>query len=231
MLERMATAISEVKFAGEADEMSFEGYGAHFNNVDAYGDVIEPGAFAKSLAAHKAAGTAPLMLLEHGFSAAPLPVGVWEEMSEDGKGLRVKGRLLPTTDGRDTYIALKAGAINGLSIGYRVTEHVMRSNPEDPRRRIKAADLVEVSIVAMPANGLARVQAVKAMAGKTADELKAEITRLSDLGDLLREAAGWSRSQTEAVLSNFQAKAARGEPGGDEAILAAAERLLKSLNH
>lgn len=219
-MERMACGLRELKFAESGDAMSFTGYGAVFGNVDSYGDVIAPGAFAQTLAAHKAAGTSPLMLLEHG---GDLPVGVWKSMAEDGTGLLVTGELLPTTKGKDAYIALKAGAINGLSIGFRPTEFAMRAKPEEPRRTLKAVELIEVSIVGMPANGKARVGDVK-----SGDELKAEITKLSDLGDVLREAAGWSRSQTEAVLSNFQAKADQGEPDVAE-IVAALRRNLSIL--
>jgi HK97 family phage prohead protease len=219
-MERMACGLRELKFAESGDTMSFTGYGAVFGNVDSYGDVIAPGAFAQTLAAHKSAGTMPLMLLEHG---GDLPVGVWKSMAEDGTGLLVTGELLPTTKGKDAYIALKAGAVNGLSIGFRPTEFQMRAKPDDPRRTLKSVELVEVSIVGMPANGKARVADVK-----SGDELKAEITKLSDLGDVLREAAGWSRSQTEAVLSNFQAKADQGEPDVAE-IVAALRRNLSIL--
>jgi uncharacterized protein len=222
MIERMACGLRELKFAENEDAMSFTGYGAVFGNVDSYGDVIAPGAFAQTLAAHKMAGTAPLMLLEHGVGGG-LPVGVWKSMSEDGTGLLVSGELLPTTVGRDTYIALKAGAVSGLSIGFRPTEFRMRSKPEEPRRTLNAVELLEVSIVGMPANGKARALSVK-----SGDELKSEITKLSDLGDVLREAAGWSRSQTEAVLSNFQAKADQGEPDVAE-IVAALRRNLSIL--
>ena len=97
----------EIKFAQDGEAMTISGYGAVFGNVDAYGDVITPGAFAKSLAAHKEAGTSPLMLLEHGD--APLPIGVWEGMAEDGHGLQVKGRFLDTSLGIDAWKAAKAG--------------------------------------------------------------------------------------------------------------------------
>lgn len=165
MLERMNFGLRECKFAEDAGAMTIAGYGAVFNNVDAGGDLIVPGAFAVSLAAHKSAGTAPLMLLEHG--GAPLPIGVWEELAEDGHGLKVKGRFLDTTMGVDAWKAAKAGAIGGLSIGYRATDYTLRSQPTDPRRTLKAVDLFEVSLVGVPMNGKARVTSVK-----SADDLK-----------------------------------------------------------
>jgi HK97 family phage prohead protease len=212
---KKSTIEAEFKFqASDTDTREVVGYGAVFGNVDSYGDVIAPGAFAKSLSEIKS-GTRPMpaMLLSHNPEA--LPVGKWTEMSEDSMGLRVKGFLLDTNQGMDTYKALKAGAITGLSIGFRPIEYALRSKPDEPRRTLKSVDLMEVSVVGFPANDKARVLSVKA------DDLKQEIKTLSALGSVLREAAGWSRSQTEAVLSNFQAKASQGEPDGEEAKLAA----------
>ena len=218
-MERMSFGLSEFKFAEKGDAMTLAGYGAVFGNVDAHGDVIEPGAFAKSLAQHKTENSMPQMLLEHGFSSSPLPVGKWTSMSEDGHGLKVEGEILPTTEGKDTYIALKAGAISGLSIGYRPVEFEMRAKPDDPRRRLKSVDLVEVSIVGRPANGKARVGQVKSAE---------EIITIRELEDALRD-AGYSKSDALAICARFQAKSDRGEPETDEAFVAAAERLLNRI--
>lgn len=213
-----ATIDAEFKFqASEGDEREVVGYGAVFGNVDSYGDVIAPGAFAKSLAAIKAGEKPmPAMLLSHNPEA--LPVGVWTEMAEDGHGLRVKGRLLDTTQGIDTYKALKAGAITGLSIGFRPVEYALRSKPDEPRRTLRSVDLLEVSVVGFPANDKARVLSVKAD----------EITTIRDLEHALRD-AGFTKSEAVRVCARFQAKADQGEPDGDEAKLAAvkaADRLI-----
>lgn len=216
-MEKMNCGLREFKFAQDGEAMTIAGYGAVFGNVDSYGDVIAPGAFAKSLAAHKASGTAPLMLLEHG--GAPLPIGVWEQMSEDGHGLQVKGRFLDTTMGIDAWKAAKAGAINGLSIGYRPTEFELRSKPDDPRRTLKAVDLVEVSLVGMPANSKARTTSVKSAE---------EIITIRELEDALRD-AGYSKSDALAICSRFEAKADRRDSGADEAALAGLDRLLSTI--
>lgn len=216
-MEKMNYGLHEFKFAQDGEAMTLSGYGAVFGNVDSYGDVIAPGAFAKSLAAHKAASTAPMMLLEHGD--APLPIGVWDEMSEDGHGLKVKGRFLDTTMGVDAWKAAKAGAITGLSIGYRPTEFEMRAKPEDPRRTLKSVDLVEVSLVGFPANGKARVTAVKSAE---------EIITIRQLEDALRD-AGYSKSDALAICSRFEAKSSRRDSGADEAVLAGIDRLLSTI--
>jgi HK97 family phage prohead protease len=84
--------------------MTFEGYGAVFGNKDSYGDIIEPGAFAKTLSDSQASGQWPLMLLQHGgmgLTADDMtPIGIWTGLSEDGKGLRVEGKLADTARAR-----------------------------------------------------------------------------------------------------------------------------------
>ena len=199
----------EVKLAASDDEpLTFSGYGAMFGNTDAYGDVIAPGAFAASLAAHKAAGTNPLMLLNH--DAGSLPIGVWTTLSEDGTGLRIEGKLLDTQAGRDTYTALKAGAIDGLSIGYRPIEFQLRSAPDDPRRTLKAVDLLEVSVVTFPANLSARVSAVKSL-DMTADHELALIEH------------GFTEVDAKAFLGSLEAKYSQA------AALTAARNLLMKI--
>lgn len=189
-MEKMNFDLSEFKFAEDGDAMSIKGYGAVFGNVDAYGDVIAPGAFAKSLAGHKAAGTMPQMLLEHGSS--PLPIGVWKSMAEDGHGLMVEGDFLTTNLGIDSWKAAKAGAISGLSIGYRPTEFQMRQKPEEPRRMLKSVDLIEVSLVGRPANDKARVSQIKA----------SEIGSIRQFEDFLRDVGEFSSLEAKKIASD-----------------------------
>ena len=98
--------ITDLKFAGaETEAMTFEGYGAVFGNIDAYGDVIKTGAFAESLTEAKASGLMPSMLLQHGGVTAEdmTPIGVWSDIAEDGHGLKVKGQHADTSRGREAY--------------------------------------------------------------------------------------------------------------------------------
>ena len=97
-MERTFIPLREIKFASDGtDAMEFSGYGAVFGNVDAYGDVIVPGAFADTLAAAHKSGVFPAMLSQHGgwgMTAQDLtPVGVWSSLSEDGIGLKLDGDL------------------------------------------------------------------------------------------------------------------------------------------
>jgi HK97 family phage prohead protease len=206
----------ELKLAPpEAGIMEFSGYGAVFGNIDAYGDVIEPGAFSQFLADVKAGKQAhPAMLLQHGGWGATaddmMPIGVWTDLAEDGTGLKVTGRLAETQRGIDTYKLMKmepTPAITGLSIGYIAKESEPRSKPEDPRRRLKRIDLVEISPVTFPANGLARVSSVKSVSDLTE----------RDFEQLLRDVVGLSKKEAQTVISRgFRHLIAERDAGSDE---------------
>src|SRR5699024_2813993 len=133
--------------------------------ADYVNDVIESGAFAASLTAHRASGTMPEMLREHKGD----PVGSWLEIEEDELGLRVKGRInLSTQAGRDAYEAVTGGRIDGLSIGYQA---VKSERGPDGSRTLHEIALHEISLVRRPAASRARVLSVKsATAGATAME-------------------------------------------------------------
>lgn len=135
--------------------MTISGYGAVFNNTDQAQDIILAGAFTKTLADHKAAGTLPSMFFNHDSYA--LPIGVWTAMEEDEIGLKIEGQFLDTSIGIDAWKAAKAGAVTGLSIGYIVIESTIENNI----RVISEAKLVEVSLVTFPCNTLARVTDIK----------------------------------------------------------------------
>ena len=160
----------EVKFAADdvTSKGEFAGYGAVFGNVDSYGDVIAAGAFKGTLAEWKETGKLPPMLLQHGgmgmTDSDQMPIGKWTKMTEDDRGLYAEGKLinLDTERGKTIYGALSEGVLDGLSIGYRAKEFSLRSKPDEPRRTLKAISLMELSVVTFPANGKARVSAVKA---------------------------------------------------------------------
>ena len=221
-IERASFGLREIKLAPpETEGMTFEGYGAVFGNVDSYGDVIQPGAFADTLAAAQKSGTWPAMLLQHGgwgMGAEDMtPIGIWTGLSEDGIGLKVQGKFADTVRGREAYALLKMDprpAIDGLSIGYIPKEWTQRSKPEEPRRTLKKVDLLEVSLVTFPANGKARVSAVKSLE---------EISSLADAEAFLREVGGLSKSQAVGFIARVKAASDRGEPDAD------AEALMQSL--
>jgi uncharacterized protein len=211
-MRHLACALTEFKLAPASESgvetMTFSGYGAVFGNVDAYGDVIQPGAFAAYLADAKSNKQPwPAMLSQHGgwgMAADDMtPVGIWTDLSEDGTGLKVTGQLADTPRGKELYTLMKMSprpAIDGLSIGYIAKEWEPRSKPEDPRRTLKRIDLMEISPVTFPANRLAKVASVKGL-----DEL----TALSDIEDYLREAGGFSRNEAKALIARIKSASPR----------------------
>lgn len=125
----------------------FAGYAAVFDVPDRGGDVVRRGAF-------RLAGPVPLLWQHDGA-----PVGTVERLAEDGRGLRVIGRV----ETPELAAAVAKGGVTGLSFGYRVTE--ARGTT---RREIKALELLEVSLVASPMQPLARVHAVDCAAWREA---------------------------------------------------------------
>ena len=123
-----------------------EGYGAVFGNVDTYGDIIIRGAFSGTMGKRKVK-----MLWQHDPSQ---PIGVWDEMREDDRGLWMKGRILPgVAKGKEAIELMAAGAIEGLSIGYQVPPN--GAEYREGNRVIKQIELWETSIVTFPANEMA----------------------------------------------------------------------------
>jgi hypothetical protein len=148
------TSTFELKLASDGEEAVIEGYGSTFD-VDRVRDRVAPGAFTKSLATRPAAKVK--MLWNHNPDE---PIGVWTSITEDAKGLKVKGRLITeTARGREVHALLKAGAVEGLSIGFITkTDEYDRTQKV---RTIKEADLYEISVVAFPANEAATLTSIK----------------------------------------------------------------------
>jgi uncharacterized protein len=136
------------------DGTLLEGYASLFGRRDQGGDVVQKGAYSASLAALSTAGRRVKMLWQHDPSQ---PIGVWDEVREDATGLWVKGRILPEVDrGREAVALLAAGAIDGLSIGYRT----LRAERDGKGHRILSElELWEVSLVTFPMLAEARVTA------------------------------------------------------------------------
>jgi HK97 family phage prohead protease len=214
-MEHKVFRLGEIKFAeGEgAAAMEFSGYGAVFGNVDSYGDVIAPGAFADTLAEARSTGNWPAMLSQHGAmgltSEDLTPVGVWTDMAEDGHGLKMTGVLADTQRGIELYKLMKMKprpAINGLSIGYIAKAWTPRTKPEDPRRTLTKVHLIETSPVTFPANGKARVT-----------DVKSEGFTERDFERWLMQDAGLTRTEARVVINQgFKSLIAMRDAGSSE---------------
>jgi HK97 family phage prohead protease len=161
-----AAARLETKFlafdpdAGFADGR-IEGYASLFDVVDGGGDEVAPGAFAAAL---RRADRRPKLLWQHDPAR---PIGVWEELREDDRGLRVRGRLLTEIQGgAEAAALLRAGAIDGLSIGYRA---VRSARAAKGGRRLLEIDLWEVSLVTFPMLPEARAIGADGRGGRDAE--------------------------------------------------------------
>ena len=173
------------------DKGIFEGYGAIFNKMDDYRDIFLPGAFTDTLKAGGRNGTGVAMLWMH---EAHRPLGVWLEMREDKKGLKVKGQLaLGTTDGDNAYKLMLMGALRGLSVGYDTRNAVVEFDNEKRIRLLKERiNLWETSPVTFPAMTFARISRVKDIAVD-------QIHTVRDLEHVLRE-AGMTRDVSKWVV-------------------------------
>jgi uncharacterized protein len=147
-----------VRFAAPDDAGVFTGHAAVFNEVNAHNEIVKRGAFLRSIADHQARDIRPPMLWSH--DPADI-IGVWTGIREDATGLAVTGKLiLDSTRGRDAHALLKAGAVTGLSIGFR-TKNATRD--AKGVRILHDVDLAEISLVALPSAGNARVTSVRSV--------------------------------------------------------------------
>lgn len=188
----------EVKEVG--DDGVFDGFGSVFGNVDAYKEVVAPGAFTETLAAWKQAGKLPPVLWQHRSGE---PIGPYLEMEERAQGLWVKGHLLvdDVQRAKEARALMKAKAVNGLSIGY-----VTREDSFDRVtgiRTLKRVDLWEVSVVTFPANPAAQVSSVKSAIDAIQSYAEAE--------SFLRDVGRLSKADATAFIGRFKSLGGRSE--------------------
>lgn len=130
--------------------------------------MVMPGAYAASLARLSARGGKVRMLWQHDPAR---PIGVWDDIREDARGLRVKGRLLPeVAQAREAAALVDAGAIDGLSIGYRT---IRAERDAQGRRLLTEVELWEVSLVTFPMLPEAKV-------GRKSDASEGDLDLLAD---------------------------------------------------
>lgn len=206
----------EIKDSGTGRRMV--GYGSVFGVKDSYGEIVDKGAFSDTLKIAKAKGRKLPILWQHRSGE---PMGVWDVVEEDSKGLYVEGELLAGVQRADEALILaKAGAVTGLSIGYWVLEDYR--NEETKATHLKRLKLVETSLVTFPANDDARVDAVKFMLAN------GSLPTVKDFEAFLRREAGLSRTQAALVVTKGFAELHRRESGAgddDPALKAAIDEL------
>ncbi len=139
---RLETKFIAFDPAADLGDGRIAGYASLFDVVDGCGDEVAPGAFAASL---RRAERRPKLLWQHDPAR---PIGVWDALREDERGLHASGRLLTEIQsGAEAAVLLRAGAVDGLSIGYRA---VRAARSEAGGRRLLEIDLWEISLVTFP---------------------------------------------------------------------------------
>ena len=202
----------------ELDETGLiKGYGSVFGNKDSYGDVVVKGAFLGSLAERGM----PKMLWQHDRRQ---PIGSWTKAEEDDVGLYLEGRLnMDVQQGRESYALLKAQDIDGLSIGYRLKR--WEYDEDEDIFYLKEIELLEVSVVSIPANDESLVGDVKSLMEQQEliDKLKAgNVLSAREFEKMLKGSLGFSNAEAERA-ARIQLKG-RGDP--DET---ASSKFLKGL--
>lgn len=177
------------------EEGVIEGYASVFGGIDSYGDTIEPTAYDNIISE----GQKPLMFYQH--DRWGVPIGKWEELSVDSKGLKVKGRLnLELKEAQDVYSALKFGSLDGMSIGFRLRDRDYEYDDNDVCHIKNISELLEISIVNFPADKSARVMGVKA----DPEDLE-ELKDIRDCERYLRD-LGISKKMAQSIISVIKAK-------------------------
>ncbi len=204
------TEIKKLTFHSEVkandDKGTFTGYGSIFGNEDQGSDIMQKGAFTKSLEQRPASKVK--LLYQHKTDE---PIGIFETMYEDEKGLFVKGRLaMGTQKGREAYELLKMGALDGMSIGFRADPDKQGYN-ENKRgtRTLKEVDLMEISLVTFPMNERALIENVKASQKSIREWEK-----------ILREVGSLSRTEAKIGAKALSESLSQRDAGDDNKQLA-----------
>lgn len=194
-MNQKCVVAAELKAVNDSGQI--EGYGSVFNVLDSYDDVVAPGAFTKSLQEAAQTGRMPAMLWQHD---AAEPIGVWQQMSQDDRGLFVRGQLAQTQRASEALSLIKLGALTGLSIGFQTRGSSL--DKQTGVRTLTDVQLWEVSPVTFPANTEARITGAKS-----------DDWTVRDIERALRD-VGLSRSKA-TYAAGLVVKAIRGDPEAD----------------
>lgn len=213
-VKEMAVSLNAI-----SEDGTFEGYACLFGKEDLGHDIIHAGAFARSLAKRQPQGIK--LLYQHDPAS---PIGRWDAIVEDAKGLYVRGQLsLEVQKAREVLSMMKSGILDGLSIGFRTLRS--RKDRKSGIRHLHELDLWEISIVTFPMQPDARISHVKNHNGARATLSKRELERK------LTQDAGLSRSQARALMAyGHHGLSGRQDAAGQIRDLCEASTLQSQLN-
>ncbi|GIU78812.1 MAG: primosomal replication protein N [Bryobacteraceae bacterium] len=139
-------------------EGTFAGVASVYSAPDLTGDVIQPGAFRDSIARKS---RLPLLWMHD------QPIGTID-VQETAEGIEAIGQIvLETTLGKDAYALMKAGAVDGLSVGFMIDSWRW----DGANRVIEKATLLEVSLTPVPAQPAARITEVKEFSAESRPDM------------------------------------------------------------
>lgn len=192
---------AEIKFASGGKQGVFEGYASVFGVTDSDGDIILSGAFKKVLE-----GQSRQVGMFFNHKTWEIPVGKWQALEEDSKGLLVRGELTPGHSGAtDLKAAMEHGTVGGMSVGFSVTKDDF--NMIETGRAFKSVTaLREISICTFPANEQATIESMKSLES---------ITTIRDVEHWLRDSAGLSKSQALGFIARFKSAVRSDSEGGE----------------
>ncbi len=200
----MTLKVKDLQFKTQAvnEDGFFSGYCNVFDVKDSYDEIVRKGAFAQSLQDWAAQDKMPPVLWNHDRNQ---PLGVWTQLKEDEHGLYGEGRLLinDVARAKEIHALMLAGAIDGLSIGYRLNKWAY--DQQEDVLELLDISLKEVSIVTFPANEQSRIEMVKSALAK------GSLPTLPEFERALRD-LGFSKSQATAIAGHGLRKLRQGEP-------------------
>lgn len=204
---------AEIKFSGDGKLGIFEGYASVFNNTDSDGDIILPGAFKNALT-----NQTRKVAMFYNHRTWEMPVGKWENLEEDSKGLLVRGVLTPGhSQANDLKAAMQHGTVEGMSVGFSASKDDY-SLGTSGRIFKNVAALREISICTFPANELAGVSSLKSIDG---------VESIRDAEEWLRDSVGLSKSEAQGFIARIKS-AVRSESEGDKKDLTALIESIKN---
>jgi HK97 family phage prohead protease len=190
------------------EEGHFSGYASVYNVIDAYREVVAPGAFANTLRKWQSRNRLPPALWQHRSAE---PVGPFTKMVEDERGLYTEGQLLvrDVQRAREARALMQSKTVDGMSIGFNSV--VEEWNSDTKLLTLKEIDLWEVSIVTFPANQESLITEVRSMF------VEGSAPSIKEIEEVLRD-AGFSRSQAKALVGHGYAGLLRDVEGQSKGV-------------
>lgn len=200
--------------AASDDSGVFTGYASVFGALDYGNDIVMPGAFTKFIERQKSAGRPIPLLREHDTKRL---IGVVDNFAEDSKGFHIEGRLTRgVRDADESYLLMKAGALTGISYGYKTVNPTRNSKGQ---RELREVHPFEITLCARPMLDISRVENVKSIS---------ELETIRDVEAYLRDELGLNNSEAKSLISRIKSSTAEQRDADTSGVKAALD-IIKSI--